>query len=283
MVKIALSRYADLIYERINERRLPPESNLMLGTIIENEVKQFEVFRNEDVVPSEEELNDALRPKVEEVIGMMKRLAINNNIPAPDIIILLGKSSALPIINETIKRCFPKSKIQFPPELRENVVLGAYQLLSVDLESEVCFNLGINFHKSATTSRLGIRVNEAGRLRFREIIDVGIPIPIEGIRRIIKGIVMKRNSHILILENTGLNDELIINGQENPNINMLKRFYLERRLDKWEKEHGTQISDQRIFDTEIELEVTYFLDVHLLARIPGIKEAMEFEPVFMQW
>ena len=136
---------------------------------------------------------------------------------------------------------------------------------------------------SATTSRLGLRVTDTGQPVFREMVDAGVPISEEGLRVPVRGIVLKREARIRIMENTSLEDAIILHGQPNPNITELKVFRLDARLAEWEQKHSQRVTDQDLFNTEIELVVTPNLMVKLIAHVPGVDEPLEFEAELGGW
>jgi hypothetical protein len=85
------------------------------------------------------------------------------------------------------------------------------------------------------------------------------------------------------MENTSLDDALIMDGHPNPNIMELKVFRLDARLAEWEQKHDRLVTDQDLFNTEIELVVTPNLLVKLIARVPGVDESLEFEAEAGGW
>jgi molecular chaperone DnaK (HSP70) len=289
--KIAISTYGDEHQERLNLKgdidgnniraRLP--ESFHLAVIIDNEVRLTETFFHDEVVPREEEINEQLRPKLEKIALMMQRLAQNNNVEVPEIVMLSGKSSSLPIVRSVMSEYFPATHIERLSDLKECVVRGACQLSNTDPRAGVDIRPPKSGALSATTSRLGLRVTDTGQAMFREVIDAGVPIGEEGLCKPVRGIVLKRESRIRIMENTSLEDSIILDGQPNPNIAELKVFRLDARLSEWEQKHGRQITDQDLFNTEIELIVTPNLMVKLVARVPGVEEALEFEAEAGGW
>jgi hypothetical protein len=95
--------------------------------------------------------------------------------------------------------------------------------------------------------------------------------------------VLRRNTRIRILENTGLDDELVIKGKENPNITELRAFRLDHRLAEWERLNNKKITDQMLLDAKMELDISPNLRVRLIARIPAVNEPFEFEAEFLGW
>jgi molecular chaperone DnaK (HSP70) len=289
--KIAISTYGDEHQDALqtnfyidgqNIRSRLPES-FQLAVIIDNEVRLNETFFHAEVVPQQEEISEQLRPRLEKIMLMMQRLAQNNQVEVPDIIMLSGKSSALPIVREIMSESFPMSRIEKPLDLKECVVRGACQLTDTETRGGVDIQLKSSGALSATTSRLGLRVIDTGVAVFREVIDAGVPIGGEGLSRPVSGIVLKRAGTIRIMENTSLEDGIMLDGHINPNITELKVFRLNARLDEWEQKHGNQITDQDLSNTEIELIVTPNLLIRLLARVPGVDEPIEFEAEAGGW
>lgn len=251
-----------------------------LPVIVDNEIKESEVFRHQDVIPRQDEIDKQLRPKIADVIELMKRLAKNNNVASPEFILLSGKSSAMPVVEATIRENFPDSEVRRPTDLKECVVKGACNYTEAE-ESFVKVRVRFS-HKgglTATTSRLGIGLTETDGSRvFYQLIDAGMPIGEAGLKVIAEGAgLASRRAHISILENTGLDDRRWIRDRENPNITTVKTFRLEPKLVEWERVHGRQIGEQEITDARIELEVTPNLKIKLIARIPGVDEPLEFE------
>lgn len=273
-----LSRFGDSYSEQ--SRRVLLE--LSLSVIIDG-VVQIERFFNDEIMPLEVEANDALRVRLGNVREMMKRLAASHHVTEPDMVLLVGQSSANPVVMEGISGAFAKAKIRFPPELRESIVLGASEFLRNDSDVGNRVRFVDEFYEGrTTTSRLGVRVMEAGQLRFLEIIGAGIPIPAIGIKRPIKGLVLRRNSYIVILENIGIRDEIIGGGQENVHIKVIKKFSWGTILAKWEKGHQSIVTDEQLLNATIELYLTRASELKLIAQLPGISESLEFEAVPME-
>jgi molecular chaperone DnaK (HSP70) len=272
--KIAISDYGD------DHPALPTLTPIMV--IVDNKDKS-EQFEHEKVVPLEDEINQRIKPRLEKLMEMMRRLALNNGVTTPDVILLSGKSSALSIVEEVISDEFPASEIHRPDDLKECVVLGACQFSHEEAVAGVYIDIEESSCLSATTSRLGVRVNESGQIKFRQIIDAGVPIGAAGLKVPVSGTVLKRQTRIRILENTGLDDEMVIHGKENQNITPLKEFRLEQKLAEWESNHEAKITDKALFDAKLELEITPNLGVKLIAKVPGIEEPFEFEASFSGW
>ncbi|HJQ70919.1 MAG TPA: Hsp70 family protein [Blastocatellia bacterium] len=237
-------------------------------------------FQYQDIAPSAGELDERLRPKLEQVIELMRRLARNNKVDAPEIILLSGKSSALPLVKKMIKEEFPGSVTAMPTELKECVVRGACVLfLSEEEFSKVQIRPDHNGGMSATTSRLGIRVFESGKLKFKQIVDAGVPIDPPSLVTQVKGIgSLTRNKRISIMENTGLDDDWSVGGKDNRNIKELETFSFGHSLSLWEQKHNLRVTDDELERASVYFEVTPDLKVKLLARIPGHEhEPIEFE------
>jgi molecular chaperone DnaK (HSP70) len=258
--------------------RLPRE--LQPIVILDNEVKQDVKFNYRDVVPTEAEINDELRPRLKEFISLLKDWAVNCGVESPDVILLSGKSSALPIVREVISKHFSGVEIKSARELKECVVRGACRLSSRLPRAGVRIDLEENVTLSATTSRLGIAVQDPSSTEpiFKEIIGAGVPIGVDGIKRAITDIGLQyRDTEFKIMENTGIAPELYINGEENKHIKELKAFSLESKLAEWERRQGKHVSEKALREAEIMLEMMPDLTIKLVAQIPGVDEPLEFE------
>lgn len=289
--KIAISTYGDEHREALQRNNFIDGNNIysrlpesfQLAVIVDNDVRLAESFFHDEVVPQHEEINQQLRPKLEKIALMMQRLAQNTAVDVPNIIMLSGKSSSLPIVREIMSEYFPESQIERLTDLKECVVRGACQLSSPEMRAGVDVRRPKDGALSATTSRLGLRVTDTGQAMFREVIDAGVPIGDEGLNKPVRGVVLRRDSRIRIMENTSLEDAVMLNGHPNPNIRELKAFRLDARLTDWEQKHGRQITDQDLSNTEVELIVTPNLLIKLVARVPGIDESLEFETEAGGW
>lgn len=290
--KIAIATYGDEHQDALSRNpfidgnqiksRLPRD--FQLAVIVDNDVRPTETFVHDEIVPRQEEIDEQLRPRLEKIALMMQRLAKINKVEVPDIVLLSGKSSGLPIVEEVLKTHFPNSRIEKPSDgLKECVVRGACQFSSSDPRFGVYLNIDESQPLSATTSRLGLRVDEAGHVKFKELLDAGVPIGEAGLKVPVTGIVFRRDSQIRVMENSSLDDEMIINGGPNPNLQELKVFHLDAKLTEWEKKHSRSITDKDLFDSEIQLVVTSNLAVKLVAQVPGIDEALEFEAEMSGW
>jgi hypothetical protein len=272
--------YGDAHTNRVGDILLP------ISVIIDNEIPKTQSFVYKNVVPLEAQINEVLKPLLDGVMQMAKEVVESSGISAPDVILLSGKSSMLPIVRQLFKEMFPGSDIQFPKinvpraealtphpdDLKECVVLGACQLKQIHPVEGVLVRVANNSRFSATTSRLGILASG----HFKEVFKAGVPIGEVGIKAPVK-VTVQRQTHITFVENTGVSNEWLVNGQQNQNISVLKKFKLEHKILEWEQKHGRRISDEAIIDADIEMEVTSNLIVRLIARIPDIEEPFEFE------
>lgn len=289
--KIAIATYGDEHEEELRRNEYIDGKNIksrlpeffQFSVIVDNDVRTTELFYHEQVVPRQEEIDEQLRTRLEQIMEMMRRLARNNEIEVPDIILLSGKSSALPIVRRVMEEHFPGSRIECPPDLKECVVRGACQLTDPEVRTGVDVRPPKGGAVSATTSRLGLRVTDTGQAMFHEVLDAGVPIGEEGLRSPVGGIVLRRESRIRIMENTSLDDRIVVDGQPNRNITELKVFRLDARLAEWEQRQARRVTDQDLFKAEVELVVTPNLMVRLVARVPGVEETLEFEAEAGGW
>jgi len=300
LTKIAIATYGDAHMKRLKERDRNTDKavidgvnirllmselwakgqdmeQLELETIVDGEIKkEKERFRHDYIVPKVAEMDEKLRPPIDSTINLAEEWAKNLGVESPDVVLLSGKSSALPIVGELMRRHFPGAEVEMAAELKECVVRGACKLSVKDPHAGV----RIKFDQSslsATTSRLGIGVWEDGQGKFKEIVGAGVPIRGESLKRPVSDVSLERDTEIRLLENTGPGTDLVVNNQENQYIKELKVFSLESKLSEWERAHGRQISTDDLEATQIELEVTPNLAIRLVARVPGVEEPLEFE------
>jgi hypothetical protein len=292
--KIAIATYGDEHVGRVVETIRPPmidgvnvglllnavltggeRGMLSLVAIVDNEVKR-ENFRHVDVVPTKGEIDARLRPIIEDIIGgKTKEWSQNLGVDTPDVILLSGKSSALPIVRELMDKHFSGAQVVLARELKECVVRGACKL------SDKLPRIGVRVrldHSAlgATTSRLGIGVRDGDQGKFLEIVGAGVPIQEEGLKRLVD-VPLERHTEIRLLEHTGHGVNLVVNNQENQHIRELKVFSLESKLSEWERAHGRRIGDEELEAAEVELEMMPNLSIRLVARLPGVEEPLEFE------
>lgn len=261
--------------------RLPRD--FQLAVIVDNDVRPTETFAHDEIVPQQDEIFELLRPRIEKMAVMMQSLAQNNKVEGPDIVLLSGKSCNLAVVREVLEAHFPDSRIEEPSDLKECVVRGACQFSSSDPRAGVYLNIDESHPLSATTSRLGLRVDVAGQVKFKQLLDAGVPIGEAGIKVPVTGIVFRRDSEIRIMENSSLDDEMILDGGQNLNLEELKVFHLDAKLSEWEKKNSKSITDKDLFESDIQLVVTSNLTVKLIAQVPGIDEALEFEAEMSGW
>jgi molecular chaperone DnaK (HSP70) len=298
--KIAIATYGDEHQDALSvnqyiegnmiKTRLPRE--FQLAVIVDNDVRSTETFVHDEVVPRQKEIDEQLRPKLEKIAVMMQRLAQNNEVGVPDIILLSGKSSALPVVREVMAEYFSETRIepsdnpdQRSFDLKECVVRGACQLSDTEMHAGVHIRPPEIGALSATTSRLGLRVTDTGQAMFYQVIDAGVPISEEGLRVPVRGVKLKRETRIRILENTSLEDAIMLDGHPNANITELRVFRLDARLAEWEEKNERRVSDQDLFGTKIELVVTPKpnLLIKLIARVPNVDEPLEFGAEMSGW
>ena len=285
--KIAISTYGDDHQQKLQKigqesieginlkSRLP--RSFGLAVIVDNVVRLNEEFFHDEVVPRQKELNDKLRPILEDMADLMRRMAKHHGISEPDIILLSGKSSALPVVEEVMRKFFSSSRIARPLDLKNCVVRGACQFFNPDPGPVYIKFTGA---RTATTSRLGLRVNnpDSGESAFSSVIDAGVPIGDDGLKRRVLGIRVDRETQVRILENTSAKDNwLARNGKWNRNITELKVSSIDPRLTEWEKKHDRTITDLDLENAKVELVVTPTLTVKLIVSVDGMNEPLEFE------
>jgi molecular chaperone DnaK (HSP70) len=261
--KIALSNYGD--------RHQPPANLGFIPLhILIDDRQMTHNFYHEDIVPRLEELNSELEVFLNDAMLLTKKLAEEGQVEAPDVILLAGKSSALPIVKEMLRRYFPTSEICYPSsDLKECVVHGAcikerYKQPFVDVR--------LNLDEAAigaTTSRIGVPRLKGGHCYFEGVFGAGVPIPETGLKKRLEGLPpLTRKTRITILENVGGNDDYMVSGKRNPDIDEIAVFELTSL--------PPDISDAELSQAALELEVNRNLDIVLRAYISGRDEPIIF-------
>lgn len=234
--------------------------------------------------PSLEEVQERVRPRLEETVEVIERLLAHHQLRQPDVLLRVGKASKLPAVDEVLRAAFPESRYITPEEAKECVVKGActshlpgkvgsgVQIAAGALRPSVRVRLARQQQSlTATTSRLGIKIVDAGQAYFHELVGAGVAIPPDGLTVTLPGVVLNPGMNVLpVLENTGLEDRLLDDGgRPNPDIETIRRFDIDvpEDMDPYELE-----------EVELIFRVLPDLSLRLTLRLEG-HEPMEFEPI----
>ncbi len=234
--------------------------------------------------PLLEEVQERVRPRLQETVEVIARLLANHQLAQPDVLLRVGKASKLPAVDEVLRAAYPACRYVTPEEAKECVVKGActthlpgkvgsgVQIAAGALRPSVRVRLARQQQSlTATTSRLGIKVVDAGHAYFHELVGAGVAIPPEGLTVTLPGVVLQPGMNVLpVLENTGLEERLLdVEGRPNPDIETIRQFDIEvpDEMDPFELE-----------EVELTFRVLPDLSLRLTLTLEG-HEPMEFEPI----
>ncbi len=148
----------------------------------------------------EREFADHTRGKLHELVEILRKCAAK--VQTLDYIHLSGKTSFLPIVEETIHQAFPRAKIIPAKNPKECVVAGA--CLSVSMRKSTKRRLVLPFGAQRTTSSIGV-FDVVTRV-FSTILPVDRDIPADGLKGELKGYWFGEEK-ISLWENLALEDE----------------------------------------------------------------------------
>ncbi len=157
---------------------------------------------------TEKEMNQLIEDDIKDAIMLacdLVRIANERdgmNIKYPDIFVLSGLSSRLPIVKKLAKEIFPNSRIWLHPDPKACVARGAYLIHSIS-EFPAMISVDTTKLKSPppTSAQYGIMVYGIhGEPIFKSAIPKGAKLPAEGI---IKGFKIGRKTAITVYENPG--------------------------------------------------------------------------------
>ena len=153
-----------------------------------------------------EELNAKIHNPIRKAIDKIRNMVDEAELKRPDVIVLAGRSSKMPLVEELMKKEFGESEIIYAKELKECVAKGACQYgITQIFSGGVSFQIGDFANK--THSRFGIEtLDEYNQLRFREIIGKRLKIPEQSMGRINER--LKRKTVIPVVEHLGIDNAL---------------------------------------------------------------------------
>ncbi|MEW6282528.1 MAG: hypothetical protein AB1758_28220, partial [Candidatus Eremiobacterota bacterium] len=165
---------------------------------------------------------------------------------------------------------FPGARYVTPEDAKECVVKGACTTrragVEVDRGNRPSVRIRFGRHEvlTATTSRLGIQVNDAEGAWFHELVGAGVAIPEEGLTVVLEMVLQPGLNVLPVLENAGLEDRL-----PNPDVEVIRKFEiaLPEELDPLDLE-------------EVQLTFTVLPDMALKVRVnvPTHQE-LEFDTI----
>jgi cell division ATPase FtsA len=215
-----------------------------------------------------ERLNALIRDEIEGTLAIVDTLIQQAKGQRPDVILLSGQSSRLPIVQELFARRFPAERIYWAGEhraegaapderngLKECVVRGAcWVAWAQTLPGEVIIN--DTDMQPMATARIGLMTRNAdGQPAFKTVVAAGDPV---GIPKPIEDLVMTtRLTRLRVLENTGSSDDLT-----SPDIEELGTYDIKQRL-------PPDITNVDMRAARLSMELTRDYEVIIHVQIPN--------------
>ncbi len=164
------------------------EANLSLDLIIDDET----VLETATVIVKKEEMNDAIREKIENIIGLINKLKkktryqTNGSFDRIDHIFLAGKSSRIRLFKDKIRAEFKSSKIITDSDIaKECVALGAEEFYQLTHSPMSGVEMAIDGFLYKAPNDIGMESRNQNRERvFIPLVKGGESLPAEGKVRI---------------------------------------------------------------------------------------------------
>lgn len=211
------------------------------------------------------QFNALLQPEIESTLKIVNDLLQAAPGQCPDVILLSGQSSRLPLVRELFAQRFPPERIRWAgqhpmdtaptsalDELKACVARGACRVAAA-LRFPGDTRLNNTEMQPMATARLGLRAMQGGQLAFKTVIAVGDPV---GVPKPITGMQLTRSTRLWVLEHTGSGDDL-----RSPDIQELGTYTLEQRL-------PSDITDRDMREARLDMELTKDYEVILHIHIP---------------
>lgn len=185
--------------------------------------------------PSLDEIQQGIAPRLEGSVAIVARLLEQHQQDEPEVVLRVGRASKLPLVEQVLQKAYPRARHLAPERAKQCVVEGAATFpIPGHAGGGVQLSRGarragvrVRLRSSslvATTSRLGLKVVEGAGAYFHEVIAAGVPVPRNGLRATLPGVVLAPGENYLqILENAGYEDSLVLNGRPNPDIDVVRQ------------------------------------------------------------
>ncbi|MGQ9607825.1 MAG: Hsp70 family protein [bacterium] len=204
--KVNIKNAAEELKKRVATTGEVCRENLNLICRQDGEIKIYSF----DAELSEKEINELVKEDIKDAMNLANNLVKmanerdNLSISYPDIVILSGMSSKLPIVRKIAEEIFPNSEVRLHPDPKACVARGAY-LIHAMSEWPAMVTVDTSLLKSPppTSAQYGIMVYGIhGEPIFKSAIKKGAKLPSEGI---IGGFRIGKKTSITVYENPGKN------------------------------------------------------------------------------
>jgi hypothetical protein len=262
VTKLLLVRFGD---DHLIDPAAEPPTDVHLNVVTAGGL-QMKSFQHAEIVPRQLQLYEYLESELSPLAGALQSLVQRCPDGHLDYLLLSGKSSAIPLVEQVLQREFPGTAVKRAQEPKECVVSGACILEKFQDASDIL--LTIIGGGGVTISRIGMEDVALGGMRvFRELFPAGVPIPAEGLscRR---PLLLHRRKEVRLLENDGEQDALWVMGKQNQSISELATYVL-RSVPDW-------LPQSRPVPATLELRLTRDFAITLTAHVEERAEAVEF-------
>lgn len=214
-------------------------------------------FPHEELKPSLTALNTYVSREVNEMADLLERLIQQCGESRLDVLVMSGKSSAMPAVASTLQTRFPNCRLAMALNLKECVVAGACARDRIAEAPDMLLEV-----EELTTTPTRIGLEDPARGLFWEWFPVGKPIPREGLveRRVC---LLRTDRPLRLLENSALDDHLWVEGRRSESISELGLY----RLDTVPAEYA----GARAFRVELELKLSMDLECEIRAYVPDLR------------
>jgi hypothetical protein len=211
-------------------------------------------FPHEELAPKRAELDAYVRREVHGMADLLDGLIRECGETRLDVLVMSGKSSAMPCVGETLRQRFPDCQLEMAANLKECVVAGACARERLAEAPDLLFEVeGV----TATPTRIGLE--DPARGAFWEWFPAGRPIPEEGLveRR---SCLLRPDRPLRLLENGSLDNRLWIEGRRSESIAELGLYRLETVPAGWTGSQARRV--------ELELRLSREMDCGIRAYFP---------------
>ncbi len=215
---------------------------------------------------SREELDELIEKDVDDSIRILKDL-VNTYSAKPNVIVPVGLSCQIPLVQQKLKEAFPDVQIQYEPTkpnlLKECVARGAYLRYMLTSAPGKTMLHDEQIHLT-TPTRFGILWE--GDRKFKEIIAKRMLIPVK--EHSIEYVVIGRSINITVAENAGDNDNVYIDDKRNEEIQI---------ADKYSFKVPVNVPDSDLENAKINMSLTEDMKIRIITFVGTEKHEKEID------
>jgi len=246
----------DLAYGREKlEGQFDVEFTVRMPDGTEQSVK--DLMPNTEGVIRHTEFDGWLKKELGVLVEDLKAMCRKSNIETPTYILLSGKSSQIPTVQQVLSQAFPDSKILVALEPKQCVVEGACVPYLLGRSADIILrtrNAGFN----CTTARIGYEELRPGRVVFfREVFPQDVAIPEEGLIFTRPKYPLRKNMQLRLKQNTSsVQDEVTKN---NSNLREIGNYIPDPA--------ALDLKPGDFFDSELEIRLSRSFEIKVSAKL----------------